>query len=170
MRKTVNFATRTTHQLTLFEFSVLAAPLAAKRALNRKCLEPEVLYCYENALLRIKKNIPSLNVSQGQMCVFKQFINGKSIEVLVASSGVRKLPDKDSNGEYMFVEKGWFSVTLHQETGFVNNFKGSSLRRTQFPPKNFMAMTIHKAMGETIGKIVTKIDFSENIGFGNTNN
>ena len=137
------------------------APLAAKRALNRKCLEPEVLYCYENALLRITMNIPSLNVSQGQMCVFNQFFNEKSIEVIVAPPGVRKLPDKNGNGEYMFVEKGWFSVTVHKQTGFVHNFKGSSLRRTQFPLKNFMAMTIHKAMGETIGKIVTKIDFSE---------
>ena len=80
-------------------------------------------------------NIQSLNVSKGQMCVFKQFVNEKSIEVLLAPHGVRKLPEKNSNGGYMFVGKGWFGVTLHQQPGFVHNFQGSSLRRTQFPLK-----------------------------------
>ena len=138
-----------------------AAPANIKRALNRVCLEPEVLYCYKNALLRLTVNMPALNVSQGQMCVFKNFDGHKKIDVIVAPPGVRKLPPKNSQGMYMFYENGWFDVSLYKQSGFVNNFHGSSIRRTQFPLKNFMAMTIHKAMGETIGKIITKIDCFE---------
>ena len=59
---------------------------------------------------------------------------------------------------FMFEEEGWFEIVLHKQAGFVHNFKGSSIRRTQFPLKNFMAMTVHKSMGETIGKVVTRID------------
>jgi len=138
-----------------------AAPANIKKALNRVCLEPEILYCYENALLRLTVNMPALNVSQGQMCVFKNFDGQKKIDVIVAPPGVRKLPPKNSQGMYMFYENDWFDVSLYKQSGFVNNFHGSSIRRTQFPLKNFMAMTIHKAMGETIGKIITKIDCFE---------
>ena len=128
------------------------------KVLNKLCLEPEVLYCYQDALLRITINIPSQNVSQGQMCVFKKFDGVKKITVIVALPGVRKLPPCNSNGSYLFEENGWFEITLTKQAGFVHGHKGSSIRRSQFPLKNFMAMTIHKAMGETIGKIVTKID------------
>ena len=132
-----------------------------KKNLNRLCLEPRKLFCYENALLRGTCNIPNLNVSQGQMCVFKSFDGSKKIEVIVASPGVRKIPSSNEIGQHGFNENGWFEIVLHKQAGFVHSFKGSSLRRTQFPLKNFMAMTIHKAMGETIGKVVTKIDCFE---------
>ena len=112
-----------------------------KQILDRRCLEPEILYCYENALLRLTCNIPSLNVSQGQMCVFKCLENDNTIRVTVAPPGVRKLPNKNKIGEFMFEEEGWFEIVLHKQAGFVHNFKGSSIRRTQFPLKNFMAMT-----------------------------
>ena len=138
-----------------------AAPAYIKNALNRVCFEPEKLYCYENALLRLTVNMPALNVSQGQMCVFKNFDGHKKIDVIVAPPGVRKLPPKNSRGMYMFYDNGWFDVSLYKQSGFVNNFHGSSIRHIQFPLKNFMAMTIHKAMGETIGKIITKIDCFE---------
>ena len=132
-----------------------------KKILNRLCLEPEKLFCYENALMRITCNLPIMNVSQGQMCVFKSFDGANKIEVIVAPPGVRKLPSLNALGQYGFIENGWFELVLHKQAGFVHSYKGSSLRRTQFPLKNFMAMTIHKAMGETIGKIVTKIDCFE---------
>ena len=94
------------------------------------------------------------------MC-FQEFRRPQKIDVIVAPPGVRKFPPRNSQGMYMFYENGWFDVSLYKQSGFVNNFHGSSIRRTQFPLKNFMAMTIHKAMGETIGKIITKIDCFE---------
>ena len=72
-----------------------------KQILDRRCLEPEILYCYENALLRLTCNIPSLNVSQGQMCVFKCLENDNTIRVTVAPPGVRKLPNKNEIGVYV---------------------------------------------------------------------
>ena len=128
--------------------------------LNIYCLEPRILYCYEGALLRLTVNIPNLTVSRSQMCVFQSFSTDKSMKVKVAPPGVRKLPPKDTFGNYFF-ENGWCDIVVNRQAGFVQSFKGSSLRRTQFPVKNFLAMTIQKAMGETIGKIVTKIDCFE---------
>ena len=76
------------------------------KVLNKLYLEPEVLYCYHDALLRITVNIPSQNVSQGQMCVFKNFDSVKKITVIVAPPGVRKLPPCNSNSSYLFEENG----------------------------------------------------------------
>ena len=58
-------------------------------------------------------NVRPLKVSQGQICVFKQSVNEKKLMKF-----------------NMLVENGWFSVILHQQTGFVHNYTGSLLRRT----------------------------------------
>ena len=73
----------------------------------------------------------------------------------------RCLPSKDNFGNFLFAENGWFRVAVHKQAGFVHSCRGFSIRRVQYPLKNFLAMTIHKSMGETIGKIVTKIDSVE---------
>ena len=131
------------------------------KILIRLCLEPETLFCYKNALMRITCNLPLLSVSQGRVCVFRSFDGANKIEVVVAPPGVRKLPRLNDSGEYGLLENGWFTIVPHKQVGFVHSYKGSSMRRTQFPLKNFMAMTIHKAIGATIGKVVRKIDCFE---------
>ena len=131
------------------------------KVLSKVCLEPRILYCYENALFRFTMNMPSLHVSQGQLCVFLNFLGSVTIEVMAAPPGVRCLPPRDTFGNFLFEENGWFRVIVHKQAGFVHGCRGSSVRRVQYPLKNFLAMTIHKAMGETIGKIVTRIDCIE---------
>ena len=77
------------------------------------------------------------------------------MEVIVSPHSVKKLPRSNEIGQNGF-ENGWFEIVLHKPPGFVHSYKGSSLRRTQFSIKIFMAM-IQKAMGGTIGKVVTKL-------------
>ena len=125
--------------------------------LNSKCLEPDILYCYKDAMMRITMNLPQQNVTQGQLCLFSSYDN-QQITVAVAPPGVRDLPPKDSTGNFSFDNNGWKHVGLTRVAGFVHSRRGESLRRVQFPLKNFLAMTIHKSMGETIGKVVTRIN------------
>ena len=125
--------------------------------LNNKCLEPDVLYCYKDAIMRLTMNLPQQSISQGQLCVFLNYDN-QQITVTVAPPGVRDLPPKETSGEFSFESNGWKQVALTRVAGFVHSRRGESLRRVQFPLKNFLAMTIHKSMGETIGKVVTRIN------------
>ena len=78
------------------------------------------------------------------------------MEVIVSPPSVKKLPRSNEIGQNGF-ENGWFEIVLHKPAGFVHSYKGSSLRRTQFSHKIFMAMMIQKAMGVTIFKVVPKI-------------
>ena len=70
----------------------------------------------------------------------------------------RDLPPKNENNEYLF---GWRLITLRRTRGFNQCFQNHTLRRIQFPLKKFVAMTGHKAMGETICKVVTKLSTSQ---------
>ena len=128
--------------------------------LNKKCLEPSILYLYREALLRVTINLPEHGVTQGQLCVF-HLLESDCLTVWVAPPAVRKLPPRDCVGNLEFENNKWASVNLRRICGFVHIRHGQSVRRNQFPVKNFLAMTIHKAMGETIGKVVTKINFNE---------
>ena len=110
--------------------------------------------------MKITVNLPSYSISQGQLCVFQEYVDD-SITVYVAPPGIRSLPDTDAYGNYQFALSRWKLLTLRRISGFIVAYKGNSLRRTQFPLKNFLAMTIHKAMGETIGRVVTKISSVE---------
>ena len=128
--------------------------------LNKKCLEPSILYLYKEALLRVTMNLPEFGITQGQLSVF-HFLHGDCLSVWVAPPAVRKLPPRDLDGNLDFENYQWALVKLRRVCGFVHSRNGQSVRRNQFPVKNFLAMTIHKAMGETIGKVVTKINFNE---------
>ena len=76
------------------------------------------------------------------MCVFLNFIGSSSIEVMAAPPGVRCLPPKDTFGNFMFDDNGWFPVVVHKQACFVHTCRGSSARRVQYPLKNFLAMTV----------------------------
>ena len=55
----------------------------------------------------------------------------------------------------------WRTVTLTKQTGFVQSFKKNSIRRTQIPLMNFVAMTVHKLMGDTFDKLATSISATD---------
>ena len=101
-------------------------------------------------------NMPSSNVSQGQMCMPLKCLGSSTIEIMAAPPGVRCLPSKDTFGNFLFHQNGWFRLVVHKHAGFIHRCRGSSVRRVQYRLKHFPAMTIHKSMGETSGKMVTK--------------
>ena len=107
-------------------------------------------------------NFANTGLSQGQLCVFHNLAEDYStITVYVAPPGQRDLPPLDENNDMHFESYGWRLITLRRSYGFNQCHQGITLRRIQFPLKNFVAMTIHKAMGETIGNVITKISSSQ---------
>ncbi len=55
----------------------------------------------------------------------------------------------------------WPVVTLRRRPGFVLTFRGLSVRRTQFPASNYVALTVHKLMGDTFVRLATAISSVE---------
>ena len=133
----------------------VAANNHVKKFLNRTCLEPDSLFLYEGAVMRLTVNISDLQVFQGQLCVvvdISQFHTNSTVTIALAPPGCRKIPD------VKFVVSNWANVTLRRATSPVSkyNFR-TTCRRTQLPLKLFVASTIHKTMGETLPKVATQI-------------
>lgn len=51
----------------------------------------------------------------------------------------------------------WPRERLSKTAGFTHPYTGSSLRRVQFPVVNYVALTIHKLMGDTFSSIATSV-------------
>ncbi len=55
----------------------------------------------------------------------------------------------------------WTRRTFTSKPGFVMNHRDCLIRRTQFPFSNYVALTIHKLMGDTFHSLATSISRSE---------
>ena len=133
----------------------VAANDLVKRFLSRNCLEPDTLFVYQGAVMRLTVNMPDLQVFQGQLCVVVDIssLNTNSfVTVALAPPGCRQIPDVNH------VVSNWANVKIRRATSPVSkyNFR-TTCRRTQLPLKLFVASTIHKTMGETLPKVATQI-------------
>ena len=77
--------------------------------LNKNCLEPEALFLYKGAPMRMTRNDAELQLCHGQFCVV--FIVPTSedshVDLFVAPPCISELPSKDTNGHRNFQANGW---------------------------------------------------------------
>ena len=128
--------------------------------LNDKVNEPKHLIVYPKALVRITVNLEAEQLSQGQVGVVHEVPTGDSVTIYVPDSSGGEV---DITSEMLEQEQylAWRTVTLTKQTGFVQPYKKNSLRRTQIPLMNFVAMTSHKLMGDTFDKLATSISATD---------
>ena len=77
---------------------------------------------------------------------------------MIAPPGCRKVTTFD---EVQLVSSGWRRATIIKVYTTVLTKKTCFLRRYSFPIKNYVASTIHKCLGDTFPKIVTKISLTD---------
>ena len=129
--------------------------------LSDKVNEPKQLVVYHKALVRVTVNLESEQLSQGQVGVVHDVPTGDSVTIYVPDTSggeVSITPEMLQREEYLT----WRTVTLTRQTGFVQAFKKNSVRRTQIPLMNFVALTTHKLMGDTFDKLATSISATDN--------
>lgn len=131
-----------------------SATAEQSNVLDREVREPRELLLYHNCLLRFTVNIGS--IAQGQLCVLGDVPRQNEASVLVYLS-----PSNDIAFDARFFEeqrhRHWKAVRVSRVDGFSINNKTNSLRRTQFQLVNYVALTVHKLMGDTFGSLSTCI-------------
>ena len=128
--------------------------------LNRQCLEPESLFLYEGAPMRITRNDTRLNLCQGQLCVIQRVpqLGDLTICLFVAPPCVRDLPPVGVGGTRDFLSNGWRSLQVKKVDGMPHKYhQNFSVRRIHFPLKPFEASTIHKCIGDDVPLLATQI-------------
>ena len=128
--------------------------------LNETVNEPKQLIVYPKALVRVTVNLESEQLYQGQVGVIHEVPTGDAVTIYIPDSSGGEVdisPEMLEHEEYLT----WRTVTITKQTGFVQPFKKNSIRRTQIPVVNFVAMTVHKLMGDTFDKLATSISATD---------
>ena len=106
--------------------------------------------------MRATRNFEGMH--QGQLCVLDlTSITQSSVNVYVAPT-LDSVNDETIANE-VFVN--WKRIIVRKTPGFIYGFKGNSLRRIQFPLINYVALTVHKLMGDTFLRLATAISRKE---------
>ena len=122
--------------------------------LDNHCREPQKVILTENCLLRLTVNTESL--CQGQILILAEMPSSaeKSIVVYVAPN-----LEAVSDASLFTLSKfnSWQKTRINTTIGFVFAKGDVSVRRTQLPVSNYVALTCHKLMGDTFVKIATQV-------------
>ena len=147
-----SFAARDEMCVTNTENWQNANPCSTK-LLNRVAPEPQDLFVFEGAIIRLTKNMHDFSVFQGQLGVVEKICeNNNKIHLAVAPPGIRSFPENPNE------RNNWKKIIVKAETGVAHRLNDKTIcRRVQFPLKLFTASTIHKTMGDTLFKIATQI-------------
>ena len=124
--------------------------------LNKQVTEYEKVLFYPNCIMRATQNLDG--IQQGQLCILDfNSVTNNTISVYVAPAIEAVNEDCLNNGDFLF----WRKITLRKTAGYVQNYRRSSIRRIQFPVINYVALTVHRLMGDTFLKLATEISSVE---------
>ena len=129
---------------------------SASAFLNKNSREPESLVLYDQAILRLTKNIE--NAAQGDLFIM-DYQNSNSATLCLFKSPNAHAVTKECLQSGAFRE--WQKFTISKTTGFAFQTGDGSVRRVQFPFCNYVALTVHKLMGDTFGSLATSISATE---------
>ena len=137
--------------------SWLPADQRTSEFLDNHCREPQKLILIENCLLRLTVNTGSL--CQGQILILAELPlpGDKSIVVFVAPN-LEAVSDANLFTKSSF--KSWQKTRISTTVGFAFAKGDVSVRRTQLPVSNYVALNCHKLMGDTFVKIATQVSLT----------
>ena len=93
--------------------------------LNKNCLEPEALFLFRGAPMRMTRNDAELQLCHGQLCVVNivPTSEGSHVDLFVAPPCIRELPPKDTNGHRYFQANGWRVVKVRRTESLPHLYK-----------------------------------------------
>ena len=134
------------------------ADIEATKFLNNNSREPQTLLLYDKAILRLTRNLDSS--SQGDLFVL-DFDNCTDTFLTLFKAPNPFAITKECLDNELY--KNWPKMCVRKTAGFVFGIKSGSVRRVQFPFCNYVALTVHKLMGDTFAHLATSISASESI-------
>ena len=128
--------------------------------IDRNSITPKNILLYHGALMRFTANLKQIRARQGQFCILLEIPSDftTQLEVLVAPPGCRYPSSFDKAS---LIQCGWRKAIVSKTYTPVINNQTTFLRRDFFPLKNYVASTIHKCLGDTFPKIITKISLTD---------
>ena len=131
-----------------------------QKFIDSTSITPRQLLLYKKALLRFTANLPNIQARQGQLCLILEIPTetASSLDVWIAPPGCRTAANFDENN---LITSGWRKVSISKVFTPVMTNQCKFLRRYSFPLKNYVASTIHKCIGDTFPKIVTKVSLTD---------
>ena len=120
--------------------------------MNKESSDYEEIMFYPNAVFRATRNLE--HIQQGQVCIVDyNSLSINSVYVYVAPSFDSVSEDAIANEAF----RTWKRASIRKTPGYIYNWKGHFVRRNQFPIANYIALTIHKLMGDTFNLLATAI-------------
>jgi predicted GIY-YIG superfamily endonuclease len=130
--------------------------------LNKLVREPEVLRLHQGLLVEATFNNGTL-WSNGQLGLIAELPTPislqqwKSFPILLAPPGVRSLPSNCDSSESL-IASGWKIVQMKPAPDLAHHCqRGMFGKRCQYGIRPMAATTIHKAMGNDYGKIISSV-------------
>lgn len=127
------------------------------KQINHKLQAPQSITLFIGAVMRFtcNDNSPRRAYHQSQLCVVRTLpVGNAAIVVRVAPPGRREIPATEQE----FIDNGWQELTISRMFTIPQRLEGSmSVRREQYPIRHYIASTIHKVMGDTLGMVATQI-------------
>ena len=124
--------------------------------LNKSVSETEKVIFHQSCVLRATQNING--IQQGQVCVVDyDSLSDSEVFVFVAPCL------EDITWEALQSEqfKTWRRISVKKQAGFIQSYFRHSVRRVQFPLANYVALTVHKLMGDTFVRLATALSSVE---------
>ena len=135
-----------------------SADIEATKFLNKNSREPETLLLYDKAVLRLTRNLDS--ASQGDLFVLDfDKCTERSLSLYKAPNPSHVTKECLDREFY----KRWPKMTVTKTAGFTFGTHNGSVRRVQFPFCNYVALTVHKLMGDTFASLATSISSTESM-------
>lgn len=151
-----------TDEINKFGGNWLEADATVTRKLDRALHQPKKLYLFKNWVYQLtfnnNKNTRNLpRFSQGQLCLIEKLPTGQddSVHVRILPPGTRQV---NLNDNHTIAE--WRRAIIKRRDSF-SVIVGTGMqkgRRNQYPLNYNISCTAHRAMGETLPSVATRIE------------